>query len=140
MIEAALPPAWGAVRWLFITHLLALVLMMIVVEQRPLLIGFALAVGASWFWLRRHAVFGFGPQAVDGIARRADGHWALRVDGCWHDAELCPATRRIGRGLLLVLRRGERRVTRLVLGADLPPDTLRRLRIAVFDSLQGPQA
>ena len=139
MNEYALSPSLGAVRWVFITHLLALVLMLIVVEQRIALIALSAGVGVSWFALRRHRVFGFGRRAVTGLRHRGEAEWEARIAGRdWCSAELLPATRVLGRGLLLVLRCGERRHTRLVRGTDLEPDALRRLRVDVIETLRAP--
>lgn len=134
MNEFLLRPSLGAVRWVFIVHLMAVALMLITVERNLPLALLAAGAGISWFWLRRHAVFGFGPRALTGVRHRDDGWQARLGNGEWRDASLAPATRLFGRGVLLVLRINGRRHTRLVRGTDLAPDAMRQLRIAVIET------
>lgn len=133
MTEARLPPSLGAVRWVFVLHVLVLGLASVAIGARPVLAAIAAAVGVSWLGLRRHSAFGFGPRTITAVRHDPARGWQVQLAGQWQEASLLPATRALGGDLLLVFDVSGRRHVRLVRHVDLLPDVMRRLRIAVFE-------
>ncbi|HSW13935.1 MAG TPA: protein YgfX [Solimonas sp.] len=129
-IDLNLRPSLRAHRWLFLAHVLPLVLLLLSLQPGlpMLLIGGGL--GLSWLWLRRHAVFGFGPRALSRLVWQADGQWLVfDHSGRKAEAELLGSSCLHASMMVLNfrLKSGARR-TRVVLGDELGADPLRRLR------------
>lgn len=133
-VELNLRPSVRGLRWLFTLHALAMALLLVAQPPAPALLGTAAAMGASWLWLRRHPVLGFGPRALVRLVWHAEGGWTLsRADGALVDGELLGDS--VVRGFCLVLRfrcggHGSpcSSATRLICGDELPAESLRRLR------------
>lgn len=129
-LELAPRPSVRALALLFAVHAVTLVLLACALGfGRWLALG-GVAVALSWLRLRRHPVFGYGPRALTRLTWHAAGGWTLRDGGGreW-TAELR------GNSLvlpwLLVLNftlHGAGRRTRTLLGDEIEPDLLRRLR------------
>lgn len=129
-LDLALRPSVRALTILFWLH--AGILALLLAALRP---GFgmmllSLGVAGSWFWLRRHPAFGFGPRALARLTWHAGTAWTLHeAGGRQHEAEL-EGSSLVHDSLVVLnfrLRSGGRR-SRALLGDELDPDALRRLR------------
>lgn len=90
----------------------------------------ALLIGLSWLSLRRHPALGFGPRALTRLTWHAEGGWTLHeASGDSFEAELEGSSLIHSRVLVLnlKLRNGSRR-TRVLIGDELAPELMRRLR------------
>lgn len=132
-----------ALRAAFALHLACLGLLLAAQPPAPWLVALAAAFGASWLWTRRHPALGFGPRAWTRWIWHADGGWTLqRGDGPARDGELRDDA--IVHGPWLVLRvrlQDGATATRVLLGDELPAETMRRLRARLSDlppNRQGP--
>jgi hypothetical protein len=90
-------------------------------------------IGASWLWLRRHPVFGYGPRALSRLTWHAAGEgggWTVQeAGGARFDAALLGDSVIHPRLLVLNFRlKDAGRRTRVLLGDELPEEQLRRLR------------
>jgi toxin CptA len=119
-----------AVAVLFALHVAVLLLVFAALRPGG---GMALIAGLvllSWIFVRRHSVFGYGPNAIVRLTWDAEGRWSVhdRRGARW-DAELLPSSLVHERLLVLNFRLqdGSRR-TRALLGDELEPEALRRLR------------
>lgn len=115
------------------------------VAQPPDHLGLVLsaALMLSWFGLRRHPVFGFGPRALSRLTWHADSpKWTVETaGGTAVDAILLPSTRVTRLGLVLNFRLASgRRRSRVLVGDEIDAETLRRLRmrLASGDALARP--
>lgn len=112
-------------------HLIPAVLVVIAMPAGwPMLVVAAL-LALSWLWLRRHAAFGYGPAALTRLIWHADGDWTLEdAAGNRHQAQLQGSSVLHPAVLILNFRLPQRRrgLTRVLLGDELPPENLRRLR------------
>ena len=128
-IELALRPSLRALAWLFWIHTAVLGLALLALGSGTPLVAVVVLVAASWFWTRRHPVFGHGPRALARLTWRADGAWLVHDAAGAHEAELLGDS--LVHPLLLVLnfrlKDGTRR-TRALLGDETDADLLRRLR------------
>ncbi len=145
-IDLAPRPSLRALKLLFWLHVVPLALMLAALEPGPAMAALATALGVSWLWLRRHPAFGFGRKALARLTWHQDGKWTLhQASGENFEAEL------LGNSLvhqrLIVLnfavqkelrrprlfesgpwhsRQAHR--ARVLLGDELEPELLRRLR------------
>ncbi|MEQ1437841.1 protein YgfX [Fontimonas sp. SYSU GA230001] len=123
-------PSMRALRWAFVLHLIGFALLL--AAQPPMLpmLACVLGLAGSWVWVRRHRALGFGPRAWTRMVWHAEGGWTLhRADGAQAQAELMPDS--IVHPALLVLRfrlQDGASTARALLGDELPPELLRRLR------------
>lgn len=125
-----------AFRALFFLHAGLLLLVGFGMQPGPVFFAVITLLALSWIGLRRHPVFGFGAKALTRLVWHADGRWTLsRADGLSGDAELLPSS--IVHPSVLVLnfrwKRGQRQ-TRILLGDELPEESLRRLRARLLNS------
>jgi len=129
-IDLALRPSLRALTWLFWLHAGVLGLALAALPAGAPMVAMAVAVGVSWFWTRRHPVFGHGARALARLTWHADGSWHVRdAAGRQSDAELLGDS--LVHDLLLVLnfrlKDGGRR-SRALLGDEADEESLRRLR------------
>lgn len=129
-LELVLRPSVKALKVVSTLHLLPLALLPFAMAPGPAMWALIAAFGASWFWLRRHAVFGFGKKALVRLRWHPDDRWTVyEAGGAGHPARLMgDSTRHPG---VLVLRYaledgGTR--TRLIAGDECDAESLRRLR------------
>jgi toxin CptA len=130
-LDLAPRPSPRAHRYLFLLHAGLLVLLLIAIPAGGPLALLALGLGISWLWLRRHPVFGFGSRALTRLIWHAEGYWTVHeASGRRVEAELQADSLLHPRLLVLNFRGREdgRRRTRVLLGDELDPDVLRRLR------------
>jgi len=129
-IDLSLRPSLRAHRLLFLLHVVPLLLLLFTMPPGLPMLLIAGGFGLSWMWLRRHAVFGFGRQALARLVWQSDGQW-LVFDHAGRKSQAELLGHSCVHAQLMVLnfrlKSGERR-TRVVLGDELGADPLRRLR------------
>lgn len=123
-------PSVRAVAWLSALHIAAIVLVVLSGPSKYVGVGMAFLFLLSWFSLRRHPAFGYGPRALARLIRHAEGGWTLESQREGRqDAELLPGS--VVQSWIVVLNfrlaSGGRR-TRVLLGDELAPELQRRLR------------
>lgn len=87
-------------------------------------------IGLSWMSLRRHPALGLGRRALTRLTWHTDGSWTLHeANGQKMEAELDGSSLVHSQWLVLnfKLKTGKRR-TRILVGDELGPDQMRRLR------------
>ncbi|HEX4871798.1 MAG TPA: protein YgfX [Nevskiaceae bacterium] len=127
VLDLRLRPSGRGQQLLFWVHALPLLLMMLSDAPPRLLLPTVLAVGLSWWWLRRHAVLGHGPRAIRQLQLDLEGQWRLGTLA----VALGPQTRvdwPLPGTVWLVLEQEGRRHCRLLLGDELDEASYRRLR------------
>jgi toxin CptA len=128
-IDLALRPSLRALTILFWLHAGVLVLAVLSMPQGPVTMGLAALVAVSWIWTRRHYVFGFGPRALTRLTWHASGGWTVHDTAGHYDVQL--EGNSVVHDLLLLLNfrleNGSRR-SRAILGDEVDPDLIRRLR------------
>lgn len=125
-----------ALKLLFVLHIVPVGLLPFAMEPGTSLILLVGTFGVSWLWLRRHAVLGFGKNGLVRLTWHTDGGWTLTESGGGRfKAQLLPSSIVHPRLVLLNFRSesGLRR-SRLLLGDELEPDQLRRLRARLLSS------
>jgi len=122
-------PSARALRGLLWLHMAALLLMLLIMPQGYSSMLAAALMGLSWWQLRRHPVFGYGPRALARLTWHADGHWSLWGASGWRrEAQLRPDSRRFAGCLILRFEDADRRTfTRILVGGELPEAQMRRL-------------
>jgi toxin CptA len=129
-------PSMRALRWAFALHLACFALLLAARLPAVPTAFLAASFGASWAWVRRHPALGFGARAWTRLIWHAEGGWTLRrADGTQVDAELQPDS--IVRPAVLVLRfrlPDGRSAARVLLGDELTPEALRRLRTRLLSA------
>lgn len=149
-LDLRLVPSRLALRWLYALHMLPLIVIAFAMQRGLAMIVVAAALGASWFWLRRHPAFGYGPRAVVRLMWQPDSGWRIwQQNGVESAVTLQSDTYVQTRLLVLNFRRdkdapGPRRCSRVLLGDELPADALRRLRARLLtragDVIRPPDA
>jgi len=129
-IDLAPQPSLRALSFLFWLHVGTLVLAMVALRSGLVLATLAIAMAASWYWTRRHPVFGYGRRALTRLTWHAEGAWILHdASGAQFEAELLGSS--LVHDAVLVLnfrlKTGGRR-SRALLGDEVNPELLRRLR------------
>jgi hypothetical protein len=135
-LDLSLRPSVRAVLVLSVLHVAAIVLAVLAGPPKwaGLLIAFLFLL--SWFSLRRHPVFGYGPKALNHLILHAEGGWTVEnAGGSREDAELLGSS--VVQSWIIVLnfrlKDGARR-SRAVVGDELDADALRRLRARLLAS------
>lgn len=129
-VELSLVPSVKALKIVSTLHLLPLALLPFAMAPGPAMWALIAAFGASWFWLRRHAVFGFGQKALVRLTWHGDDRWTVHeASGDQHQAVLKGDSTRHPSLLVLryALKDGGMR-TRLIAGDECDAESLRRLR------------
>lgn len=126
-------PSLLALKLLFLLHVGPVVLLPLAMESGTPMLLILGAFALSWFFLRRHPVFGYGEKALTRLTWHAptetQSGWTLHDARGTHNAQLLPSSYVHPRLLVLnfKLADGTRR-TRVLLGDETDADTLRRLR------------
>jgi toxin CptA len=125
-----------AVAWLTLLHMGAVALAVLSGLPKCAGLGMALLLALSWFSLRRHAVFGYGPAALTRLIWHAEGGWTVESARFGREqAKLLPGS--VLQSWIIVLNfrseHGARR-SRALLGDELDPEQLRRLRARLLAS------
>ncbi len=129
-VDLRLQPSLKLLKVVSTLHIVPLALLPFAMQPGPLMWALIVAFAASWFWLRRHAVFGYGKTALRRIVWHADDSWTLhQANGVEHTATLKGDSSRHPQLLILryALKGGGSR-TRLIAGDEAEADSLRRLR------------
>jgi hypothetical protein len=129
-LDLSLRPSVRAVMALSMLHIAGVALALLAGPPKwaGLLMAFLFLL--SWFRLRRHPVFGYGPKALSHLICHAEGGWTVENTGGQREhAELLGNS--VVQAWIVVLNfrleSGARR-SRAVLGDELDEDVLRRLR------------
>ena len=135
-LDLSLRPSVRAVLVLSVLHIGAIALMVLAGPPKWAGVLMALLFLTSWFSLRRHAVFGFGPNALTRLIGHAEGGWTVETAGGQReDAELLGSS--LVQSWIMVLnfrlKDGSRR-SRAVVGDELDADMLRRLRARLLNT------
>lgn len=127
-IELRLKPSLGALQLVFLLHLLVIVMLPLALPPGAVMLSLLAGVAASWFWLRRHPVLGFGPRAITRLVWHGDGGWSLYRGEREIQASLLDRSLVHPRVLLLQFRTPEgQRLSRLIVGGEAEAEPLRRL-------------
>ncbi len=129
-VDLTLKPSIRALQIVFALHMVGIALSAFAMPQGWPMALLLLAFAASWLSLRRHPALGFGTQAITRMIWHSEGQWTLyRANGMKLEAELLPGSVVHDWALLLRFRtQGGRKVARLLLGDELPAESLSRLR------------
>lgn len=128
-LDLQLTPSQRALRWIYFIHLAALLWLALASEPGIGMVIMALLLGLSWWSLRRHAVFGFGPQALRRLMWQPDTGWHVwDQDAMPRPATLLDDSFINSRLLVLNFRVEGKRRSRALLGDELSEQALRRLR------------
>ncbi|MDB5967937.1 MAG: hypothetical protein JWQ90_387 [Hydrocarboniphaga sp.] len=139
-LDLRLAPSQRALRWLYAIHFVPLVLIAFAMRPGPGMIVIAAAFGISWFRLRRHRAFGFGPRALVRVLWQPESGWRVwQNNGAEAPASLQSHSYVQTRLLVLNFRytgggAAGRRNSRVLLGDELPEDSLRRLRALLLST------
>ncbi len=129
-------PSVRAVVWLSALHMAAVTLMVLSHPPKIAGLGMAILLLLSWFSLRRHPAFGYGPRALSHLIRHAEGGWTVEsVRSGLQEAELLGSS--VVQSWIIVLNfrlRNGRKQARVLLGDELEPEALRRLRARLLAS------
>ncbi|MDR3418174.1 MAG: hypothetical protein P4L83_18530 [Nevskia sp.] len=129
-LDLRLRPSVRAVLWLSAVHIAAVALTVLAGPPKEVGLVMAGLFLVSWFTLRRHRAFGYGPRALTHLIWHAVGDWTVEdAGGHREDADLRGSS--VVQSWITVLnfqlRHGGTR-TRVLLGDELDPEALRRLR------------
>jgi toxin CptA len=129
-------PSVRAVVVLSLLHMSAVVLIVMARLPQWASLAMALLLLASWFTLRRHPAFGYGPRALHHLILHAAGGWTVEsAKEGREDAELLGGS--VVQSWIIVLNfrlKSGRRRSRVLVGDELEADTLRRLRARLLAS------
>lgn len=129
-VELRLVPSVKLLKIVSTLHMLPLALLPFAMQPGAAMWALLAAFAASWFWLRRHAAFGFGKTALVRLTWHADDSWTVhQANGVYHTASLKPNSSQHPQLLILryALKDGGTR-TRLIAGDETDAESLRRLR------------
>jgi toxin CptA len=134
-IDLAPGPSMRAFKLLFWLHAVPIAILPFAMKQGPAMLGLLALIALSWFSLRRHAVFGFGPKALTRLTWHAEGGWTLHDKAGEYPAEL-QGNSFVHTALLVLnfrLKDGGRR-TRVLMGDEIDAEQMRQLRarLSVF--------
>lgn len=128
-------PSVRAVAWLSALHMAAIVLVVLSAPPKWVGLGLSLLFLLSWFSLRRHPVFGYGPRALTHLIWHAEGGWTVESARGRDDAELLNGS--VVQSWIMVLnfrlKQGGKR-TRVLVGDELNADQMRRLRARLLNT------
>jgi hypothetical protein len=133
-LDLRLAPSRRALRWLYAVHFLPLACVPFAMQPGPPMIAIAAALGVSWFRLRRHRAFGYGPRALVRLLWQPGSGWRIWQNNGAEAAARLHADSYVQTRLLVLnfvyIDGGAagRRNSRVLLGDELPADALRRLR------------
>ncbi len=135
-LDLSLRPSVRAVAWLSALHIAAIMLVVLSGPSKYAGVGMAFLFLLSWFSLRRHPAFGYGPRALTHLIWHAEGGWTLEsLREGRQDAELLPGS--VVQSWIVVLNfrlASGRKRTRVLLGDELDPELQRRLRARLLAS------
>lgn len=130
IVELQLKPSLKLLKVVSTLHILPLAVLPFAMQPGPAMWLLIAAFAGSWFWLRRHPAFGYGPRALVRLTWHADDSWTLHESGgVQHSAQLKGDSSRHPQWLVLryALKGGGTR-TRLIAGDETDAESLRRLK------------
>ena len=135
-VDLQLRPSLQLLKIVSTLHMLPLAVLPFAMQPGPAMWALIAAFAGSWFWLRRHAAFGYGQRALVRLTWHADDSWTLHeASGVQHSAQLKGDSSRHPQVLVLryALKDGSSR-TRLIAGDETDAESLRCLkaRLAVW--------
>lgn len=135
-LDLSLRPSVRAVAWVSVLHMAAITLVVLSAPPKWVGLGMALLFLLSWFSLRRHPAFGYGPRALTRLIWHAEGGWTVEsARGGREDAELLGGS--VVQSWIMVLnfrlKAGGKR-TRVLVGDELDADPMRRLRARLLNT------
>lgn len=135
-VELQLQPSLKLLKIVSTLHMLPLAVLPFAMQPGLAMWVLIAAFAGSWFWLRRHAAFGYGKRALVRLSWHADDSWTVHeASGVQHSAQLKGDSSRHPQVLVLryALKDGGTR-TRLIAGDETDTESLRRLkaRLAVW--------
>lgn len=128
-IDLSPGPSMRAFKLLFWLHVIPIGILPFAMQQGPMMLGLLALIALSWFSLRRHPVFGFGPKALTRLTWHAEGGWTVYDKAGEYPAEL-QGNSTIHNALLVLnfrLKNGTRR-TRVLMGDEIDAEQMRQLR------------
>lgn len=128
-------PSVRAVAWLSALHMAAIVLVVLSAPPKWVGLGLSLLFLVSWFSLRRHPVFGYGPRALTHLIWHAEGGWTVESARGRDDAELLNGS--VVQSWIMVLNfrlKQGGKCTRVLVGDELNADQMRRLRARLLNT------
>ena len=129
-VDLTLRPSLRGLQVLFVLHALPVAALPFTMASGAPLMLLLAAFALSWVWLRRNPALGFGPRALVRLVWHADGHWTVyNREGRQADAELLASSYR--QPALMVLNfklANATRRTRVLIGDEADPESMRRLR------------
>jgi hypothetical protein len=132
-------PSIRAVVILSLLHVAAVALVVVAGLPKQASMAVVMLLLLSWFTLRRHAAFGYGPRALSHLIQHAAGGWTVESarEGR-EDAELLAGSTVQSWIIVLNFRlKSGRRRTRVLIGDELDADSLRRLRARLLADSSG---
>ncbi len=129
-VELRLVPSLKVLKLVSTLHILPLAALPFAMQPGPAMWALIAAFAGSWFWLRRHAAFGFGKTALVRLTWHEDDSWTVHeASGVQHTAVLKGDSTRHPQWLILRydLKGGGTR-TRVIAGDETDAESLRRLR------------
>ena len=135
-IDVNLHRSMRGLQWVFFLHVIPVALLPLAMPAGALLAIVAGAFAISWVYLRRHPALGFGKRAIVRIHWGADGKWLLTdAEGRKSEAQLLPSSYVHPKLIVLnfKLNTGAKR-TRIIVGDEVVPETLRQLRARLLAS------
>lgn len=128
-------PSMRAFKLLFWLHVIPIAILPFAMKEGPVMLGLLGLIALSWFGLRRHPVFGFGPKALVRLTWHAEGGWTVHDKLGEYPAEL-QGNSYVHNALLVLnfrLKNGGRR-TRVLVGDEIDAEQMRQLRarLSVF--------
>lgn len=129
-LDVRLQPSRRALGWVYLLHFVPLVLLAVSMRAGNAMVLLAVALAVSWWWLRRHPVFGYGPRAIVRLVWQPGTGWQIHdASGKTQRAVLANSTT-IGRSLIVMNFKPDDAPirTRALFGGELGDEPLRRLR------------
>ena len=134
-IDLSPSPSMRAFKVVFWLHVIPIAILPFAMKEGPMMLGLLALFALSWFSLRRHSVFGFGPKALTRLTWHAEGGWTVHDKTGEYPAEL-QGNSYMHSALLVLnfrLKNGTRR-TRVLMGDEIEAEQMRQLRarLSVF--------
>lgn len=135
-LDVGLLPSSRAVNWVYLLHFVPLLLLAVSMREGVAMVLLAAGFAVSWWWLRRHAVFGFGPRALVRLVWQPTTGWQIYdASGRSLRAVLASSTT-IGRDIIVMNFKPEAAPMRMraLFGGELGDEPLRKLRARLLAS------
>ncbi|MDB5988403.1 MAG: hypothetical protein JWR16_3456 [Nevskia sp.] len=128
-LDLQLAPSLRALGVVMVLHVSAIGLAFMAQPPKFVALGLAVLFIISWFSLRRHPAFGYGPRALRRLVAHGDGSWTVETARASERASLLPGS--FAHAALVVVRfktAGGATKVRTLFGDETSAEQLRRLR------------